>query len=447
MRSHLSLALGGAAVMAAFGASSAPAKEAVEIDARLGQRILKERTTQRVYIRIGLKGARSERAETRTPVNVALVIDRSGSMAGDKIVKAREAAMMAIDRLSPRDIASVVIFDDRIDVLVPATRVTDHGMFKDRIARGVTARGSTAIYSAVEEGARELRKFKASDRVNRVILMSDGLANVGPSRPVDFAELGRRLGSEGIAVTTIGLGRDYNEDLMARLAGASDGNHAYARTGSDLVEFFNREFDDVLSVSAQDIEIIIETRAGIRVLRSLGRDAEILPDRARMQLNQVYSSGEHSLQFEMEIPAEVASGEIELARVKVSYSAGGTGGRHTVETTVRARFSTNDEEVRRSIDPIVIEPILELGARSRSARAIELRDQGKLDEARKELEENAATLAREMETYGVQSSERLKAAREQSRKDADEVVSGDWQSQRKVMKQNLQNAPSAPSRY
>lgn len=438
--------IGGAACAAVLAAAPAIAREPVEVDARLGQRILKERATQRVYVRVGLKGVRAERAEARTPVNVALVIDRSGSMQGDKMAKAREAAAMAVDRLSERDVASIVIFDDKVDVLVPATRVTDHRLFKDRIER-VTSRGTTAIHAAVEEASRELRKFKSQDRLNRIILMSDGLANVGPSRPSDFADLGRKLGGDGISISTIGLGRDYNEELMSRLASASDGNHAFAKTGSDLAEIFNKEFDDVLSVSAQEIEVLIETRAGIRPLRSLGRDAELSSDRARFRVNQIYGAVEHSLQIEVEVPADVAAGEIEIARVKVSYLAPGSSTRRTFETSVRARFSASEAEVSSSIDAAVMEPIVELEARAVSEKAILLRDEGKADDARKMLESNAAAVGAAQDKYKIQSV-RLKKLEEQYRNDAAEVAAGrDWQSQRKLMFQGLGNAPKAATRY
>ena len=199
-------------VVVSIPPAPARADQAMVLQARLAQSVMKAGTAQRNYLRIGLNGCERPPSE-RTPVNVAFVIDRSGSMQGDRIAQARDAAIAAVRRLDKNDIASVIIFDDKIDVLVQAQNVTDYSAFTDRI-RQVAARGSTAIYGGVNEGANQVRINKNGRYLNRVVLLSDGQANVGPRRPVDFEKLGRDLQTEGISVSTIGLGMQYNEDLM-----------------------------------------------------------------------------------------------------------------------------------------------------------------------------------------------------------------------------------------
>ena len=228
------------------------------------------------------------------------MIDRSGSMQGTRIAQAREAAAAAIRRLDKNDIASVVIFDDKIDILVQAQPVDDHAAFIDRI-RQVTARGSTAIHGGVIEGAQQVRHNLDQRRLNRVVLLSDGQANVGPRRPEDFAKLGRELLQQGISVSTIGLGMQYNEDLMLQLARASDGNHTFVGETTDLIQVFNKEFDDVLASCAQTVSIDVELRPGVRVVRALSRDGKIEGQTAQFQLNQVYAATEHYVLMEVEV--------------------------------------------------------------------------------------------------------------------------------------------------
>lgn len=426
------------------------AAEGLEVDARLGYRVLRQGTKQKVYLRIGLKGIHLPDAEQRrAPVNIALVIDRSGSMNGDKIVKAREAAMMAVERLTRRDVASVVTFSSGVDVAVPAGRVTNHGRI-NRLIRSIRAGGSTAIYAAVKAGAAELREYSDDDRLDRVILLSDGLANVGPSDPYTFEDLGRRLGGKGISVTTVGLGRGYNEDLMSRLAAASDGNHDFARTADDLRRIFNREFDDVLSVIAQDIEIIIETRRGVRPLRSLGRRADISGDRATFKVAQVYGTSTHSLQLELEVDAEAAAGGGELADITVNYRPHGGTGRATSKARVTATFSDDAERIEKSMDPIVMDPVVELIAREKSRKAIKLRDKGDSQAARALLQESGRLISAQSALrarYKHKPSTRLKKLEERYRKDSAAVVSGDWNVQRKRMRQGLGNAAGASTKY
>src|SRR4029450_1790476 len=99
-------------------------------------------------------------------------------------------------------------------------------------------------------GAAAVRKFLDRQRVNRIILLSDGQANVGPSSPGDLGNLGASLIKEGISVTTLGLGLDYNEDLMTQLARRSDGNHYFIENSSDLARRFGYEVDYDIFVCA-----------------------------------------------------------------------------------------------------------------------------------------------------------------------------------------------------
>src|SRR5262245_44202491 len=145
----------------AIAPSAVPARadEPIKLEARLAQPVIKSGEASKNYLRIGLQGCKPEPSQTRTPVNVAFVIDRSGSMQGARIAQAREAAIMAVNRLLPTDIASVVIFDNVVDVLVPAQPVSDPSQFTDLI-RQVAVRGSTAIHAGVLQGAAEVMKFK-----------------------------------------------------------------------------------------------------------------------------------------------------------------------------------------------------------------------------------------------------------------------------------------------
>ena len=370
----------------------AQAGQPIGLEARLANTVMKGGEAGKNYLKVALQGCKPEPSQSRMPVNVAFVIDRSGSMQGMPIAQAREAAVMAVNRLLPTDIASVVIFDNRIDVLAPAQPVADPAHFADLI-RQVGARGSTAIHGGVLAGAAEVAKNRDARRLNRVVLLSDGQANVGPSRPEEFAALGRLLLSQGISVSTIGLGLGYNEDLMLQLARASDGNHAFAREPTDLVQIFNKEFDDVLGSCAQTVSIDIELKAGIKPVRALSRDGTIEGQRASFTLNQVYAATEHYVLLEVELDkSQAGAAEQELGLVKVAYTAPDTGARQALEATVRGRFSDSEAEVKAGYDSKVAEAVVEQVTRERARRAVELQDQGKTKEARELLLQNASEI-------------------------------------------------------
>jgi len=372
-------------------AAAIAADKPVALEAKLAQPVMKAGETQKNYLRVALNGCEPKRSTERTPVNVAFVIDRSGSMSGTRIAQAREAAIMAVNRLDQNDIASVVIFDDRVDVLIPAQPVSDRGMFTNGI-RQIGARGDTAIHDGVMEGASEVRKFKDPKRLNRIVLLSDGQANVGPSQPADFARLGSALLGEGISVSTIGLGLGYNEDLMLQLARASDGNHAFANAADDLIQIFNREFDDVLAACAQTVSIDVEAGPGVKLTRALSREGSLQSDRASFKMNQVYAATEHYVLMELEVEGATAADERDhqhdLGRVQVSYTVPETGARETIDAPIRGRFSASAEDVKAARDQTVTVAVVEQTARARAQEAVKLRDQGRHTEAAKLFQQN-----------------------------------------------------------
>jgi Ca-activated chloride channel homolog len=384
-----------ASVVVLSGIITAPAASAdsnITLDARLAQPVMKEGIAQKNYLRVALGGCRPEPKDSRTPVNVAFVIDRSGSMAGDRIAQAREAAIMAIRRLEPDDIASVIVFDTRADVLIPAQKVTNPDYFIEQVRR-IGLGGQTAIHDGVLKGRGEVLTYMDPRRLNRILLLSDGQANIGPSRVEDFTRLGQALLRERISVSTIGLGLGYNEDLMLQLALASDGNHAFARDPSDLITIFNREFNDVLASCAQTVSIDIDLKPGIRAVKAISRDGVITGSTAQFRMNQVYAATEHYVLLEVEFDKEQATGgEQDVGVIKVAYTDARSGEAQKLDTTVRARFSASAEDVRANADTKVGEAVVEQVTRARAREAVILRDQGRFDDARTLLQQNATEI-------------------------------------------------------
>lgn len=378
-----------AALGGAIGAQAAAVP--IEVKASLDRPVLRAGEKQTAYLRVTIEAAKRPSAQ-RAPMNIALVIDRSGSMSSDhRIENARKAAQLAVDRLGRDDILAVVSYDDRVEVEVPSTKVTDAGAIKDKIGR-LTPRGSTAIHAGLLAGANEIRKFKSKERVNRIILLSDGLANVGPSKASDFVSLGKELASEGITVSTLGLGTGYNEDLMAGLARAGDGGHAFVQESADLSNFIAREFDDALGIVGQQAEIIFTLNDGLGGVRSLGRAAEIGGNRIVYKVGALFGGTEQVLVAELAVPAIAASDAREIASIEVSYIDPASGQRVTASGGAKAQFSNDRAACEGSLDPLVDREVTTLLSREARAEAVRLRDDGKVDEARRKFDDNAKFL-------------------------------------------------------
>lgn len=400
----------------------------VKIKAGLATPVLQADKRQTAFVKVGLTGYPIASDERRLPVNVAIVLDKSGSMTGEKIGRARQAARQAIERLLPDDIVSVITYDTTVNVLVPATKLSDKSMVESAIDR-IQAGGNTALFAGVAKGADELRKFFKKEQVNRIILLSDGLANVGPSNPSDLGQLGVSFAREGITVSTIGLGLGYNEDLMTLLASKSGGSHYFAEEATDLARTFEQEFRRTLSVVAQEVVVRIECSQGVRPVRVLNREAEIGGQTVTVRLDQLYSESEKYLVLEVELPASTDGSEIKVASIEATYGDLKTKTSDRVASTVSARFTKSTSEVEKSTDRTAMIDVVEQLGTEKGLAAMKLRDEGRVEEAKKLYDANSAFLASNAEKF---SSDKLAKQTIENKEGASNLDEANWARQRKM---------------
>ena len=374
-------------LLAAIGMQMPIQAQQVQLDVAMSKSFLIADQKQIAHMKIGLTGFEMASKEERPPVNVAIVLDRSGSMSGQKIEHAKKAAVQAIDYLGKDDIVSVIAYDHNVTVVVPATKVSDKADIKKRIST-LQPGGNTALFAGVSKGAAEIRKFADKDRVNRVILLSDGKANSGPSSPKALGDLGASLKKEGISVTTWGLGNGYNEDLMDQLAQRSDGNHTFIESPQQLAGIFEAEFGDILSVVAQEVAIDIKCAAGIRPVKVLNREAEISGQRIMTQLNQLYSRQEKYILVEVEIPATEADETRKIADVEISYANMLTETTDEISSSLSVKFTRSKEVAEKSTNEEAMTEVVLQKATAANKLATSLRDQGDIQQAKKVLKEN-----------------------------------------------------------
>ncbi len=374
-------------VQADAGVSESGVKCRVEID----RAILPAGGSQKAVVKITLDAPPPPEKRSRPAVNLAIVLDRSGSMAGQKLERAKDAAIEALRHLGPMDMFSVVVYDHNVSTVVSAQHATNIEWIEGRI-RQIRSGGNTALFGGVSQGAAEVRKNLGGNYVHRIILLSDGLANVGPSSPEDLGRLGVALIKESISVTTIGVGTDYNEDLMTSLSQKSDGNTYFVESSRDLPRIFTAELGDVLSVVAKKVHVIIECPNGVKPLNIIGREGRIKGRIVELSLNQLYGSQEKYALIEVEIPGGKSGEKRDIAYVNVSYENPFTQKKETSSGRAYARFSKDRIKVKKSVNVAVQrEYNFNLNALSQE-KAISLSDKGKNKEAVSELKKSAQKL-------------------------------------------------------
>ena len=264
----------------------------------------------------------------RPALNLGLVLDRSGSMAAqNKIGFAREAAIYAVQQLLPTDRVSVTIFDDHVQTVVPNTAAEDKGRVVE-LLQGVQPGGSTDLHGGWMEGGGQVSRRLLAGGLNRVLLLSDGLANVGKTNLDAIASDVNRLAREGVSTTTMGVGDDYNEDLLEAMARSGDGNYYYIENPQQLPDIFQTELKGLMATFGSTVSVGVEPLGGVAVADVLN-DLDRLPT-GRMKLPNLIAGMPVIVVVRLNVPPTTQ--ERELCRFRLEWNDPGQGERR--EATV-----------------------------------------------------------------------------------------------------------------
>ncbi|MDI1449181.1 VWA domain-containing protein [Polyangium sp. 6x1] len=354
----------------------------VMIDGRMGHpKILKNQRGE-TFLMLEARANGGDRGQATPQVNLSIVIDRSGSMKGTRLRNAINAAIGAVERLHDGDMVSVVTFDTRTEVVVPAVVIgpSTRGSVVSSIS-GITLGGDTCISCGIETAMSEMSR-SSDGRISRMIVLSDGDANHGLKDVPGFRSLAQRARDRAIGISTVGVDVDYNEKILSAIAVESNGRHYFVENDAALARVFEGEAEALTQAVASGAEIDIDLAPGVELDRVFDRSFRRSGNRITVPLGTFSSGDVKTVLVKLRVPAGL-NGELAVASVDMHYKDlvknedGRCSGKLGVEVV-----DTNASD----LDAVVAGRV----NRSETASALEeanrLFEQGKVAEARRRIE-------------------------------------------------------------
>jgi Ca-activated chloride channel family protein len=279
-------------------------------------------TAATAYLELKFRAAEvpAEVSKDRPPLNLCLVIDRSGSMgSAGKLDYVKEAANYVVDNLGPQDRLSVVAFDSDVKVVWKNSKVENKGLLKSKIDE-LFAGTNTNLSGGLEEGYAQAKKGKDKNYLSRVLLLSDGLANEGITDLEKLASLARDWQKKDIYTTAMGVGADYDDQLLTLLATGGAGNYYYIDQPRAIPTIFARELSGIVNVAASGIVVELALEPGVRVAKVHGYQYHDLGGgRYEVAVGDIASGQEYTVFVELELPRVEEEMTVTLGTVACRY--------------------------------------------------------------------------------------------------------------------------------
>jgi Ca-activated chloride channel family protein len=286
----------------------------------------------------------------RRPVDLSVVMDVSGSMAArGKMEEARRSAKALATQMGPADTFSLVVFNDDATTVIPARRMDDPRAVANAIDR-IYEGGGTNLYAGMDRGAEQVRRSRTDGAVSRMVVLSDGNANIGITDPGALSRFAADLAADGITVSTVGMGLDYNEDLLAHLADLGGGSYHFVAPGTSMEHVFQQELVNTSTVVGQGTVVHVELPPEVSPVELIGWEGTRNGNGWDVFVGDVYAGGTKKVVARVRVRPTSGQGELAVAAVDARYHDIPDGrDAHTPGATT-ARVTTDAAAVKASTD-------------------------------------------------------------------------------------------------
>ncbi len=302
----------------------------------------------------------------RPPLSLAIVIDRSGSMTGEPLMHAKAAAARLVDELDANDAFTVITYSSSDEIVMPMVRATadNKATARGRIMQ-IWDDGNTCISCGLTRGAEQLGETPVRGGVRRMVLISDGQANTGLYDRGELAQLASDTAARGISISTVGVGLDFDEVTMMKLADVGHGNFYFVEDTQNLASMFARELSGLGTTVAADARLVIDPAPGVFIEDAYGYELLRQGSRVVVSLPDLRADKPLKVVLRTTLPSQL--GARDVAKLALHWRDVKTGGAQQAAVDVRTTVTTDERAVTSSIDATAMTAIEE----ARTARALE----------------------------------------------------------------------------
>jgi Ca-activated chloride channel family protein len=242
-------------------------------------------------------------------------------MAGQPLKYAIQAAQRLVEHLTPEDFLSIVIYDDTPETILQPQPVLDQAAIRSVLGK-VRVGGCTNLSGGWLMGVDQVKSQQATERINRVLLLTDGQANIGITDTQILINTARQQAEQGVVTTTLGFGTYFNEDLLIGMANASGGNFYFIQSPDEAADVFRIELESLTSVVAQNLTVTLQPEESVKIAWVLNNyRSNVIGNNLEVFLGDVYGVETKQLAVELSIPPKADTGVLNIATVSYKYQA------------------------------------------------------------------------------------------------------------------------------
>ncbi len=338
-----------------------PPTHALTMTPVLGRPVALANSITREGLLIEITGAQT--ATGRAPLNLCLVIDRSGSMEGTPLEYVKRACSYVVDLLSEQDVLSIVTFEETVEVLMPPRKIVNKQLVKEHLNR-LTPGNTTNLYDGLVLGVQQVTSVNLPGYQSHLMLFTDGEPTVGIKDFSTIVGAAARAKEHQFHITALGFGPDYNEELLAGIARRSGGQYYYIDRPERIPEIFQQELQRLMTVVARNLKLEVQLARWVQVRQAFGGELHLCGRTAELSLVDVERGSQLTPVLELEFPNHPA-GTYRIARLKLTYEDNLTGRTETLTGEAVLEFVTDPARANVPQDPRVANE-LQLAVTSRA---------------------------------------------------------------------------------